>query len=276
MNDLLNSNFFLYLWTSGLGVRRIKHWEVMQHNLKTMKHLILILTTVVLLSSCEQKPKINYRSEIDTTAVIENKIKDTTKVLVSELPVKFDSTDILIYAIGLIDLEERGGYSKYASGSYSNTEIALSYFNRDYLSGDLINLVFHEKNGNERKLTDKKIQIRRVIFLREIYKKTKQGYLLYSMTDRDTNGDKEIDNSDIEALYISRIDGTRFKKITNELHEFYDYCLVNGENKVYFRTLEDKNKDGKLNNKDKFHYYFIEFTTDTYNVKEYNPLKIFE
>lgn len=241
-----------------------------------MKYLIFIITVVSLFSSCKQKPKINYLNNADTSAVIETKFKDTTKVLVSELPVKFDSTDILIFAIGLIDLEERGGYIKYKSGSYSNSEISLSYFKRDYLSGNLINLVFRDKNGSERKLTDKKLRIRSVNFLREIYRKTKVGYLLYSITDRDTNGDKEFDNSDLETLYISKIDGTGFKKISKEMHEFYDYCLIKGENNIYFRTLEDKNKDGKLNNKDKFHYYFIEFTENTYNIKEYNPLKIFE
>jgi len=36
------------------------------------------------------------------------------------------------------------------------------------------------------------------------------------------------------------------------------------------------NKDGELNNKDKFYYYFIDFSGDKYSVTEYNPVKIFE
>jgi hypothetical protein len=40
--------------------------------------------------------------------------------------------------------------------------------------------------------------------------------------------------------YISRLIGTGFKKISKELHEFYDYNLIKGENRVYFRTLEDQ------------------------------------
>ncbi len=66
------------------------------------------------------------------------------------------------------------------------------------------------------------------------------------------------------------------KKLTKELHEFYDWSLSKGENRIYFRTLEDKNKDEELNNKDKFHYYFIAFSGDKYSVTEYNHLKIFE
>lgn len=223
-----------------------------------MKHLIFCIVTAILLISCGQKPKIDYENKIDTTSVLDDSIKDTTKIMVSELPVKFDSTDVLMFAVGLVDLQERGGYIKTGS-DYSTSDIASSYFNKDHLIGNFINLVFRDKSGDERKLTDKKIKVRNVNFLREIFNKTKTGYILYSISDRDTNGDKELSHADLEALYISKIDGRDFRKISKELHEFYDYNLIKGENKVYFRTLEDINKDGELNNKDKFHYYYIDF-----------------
>jgi len=234
------------------------------------------MAAAILFCSCgQEKPKINHEA-VDTTSVVDDRIKDTTKILVSELPIKFDSTDVILFAIGLVDLQERGGYSKISSGSYGGPDIASSYFIRANLVGTFINIVFQDKSGNERKLTDKKIEIRSVTFLREIFKKTKAGYLLYSISDRDSNGDKELDHADLEALYISKVDGTDFEKISKELHEFYDYNLIRGENRVYFRTLEDKNKDGELNNKDKFHYYHIDFSVGNYTVIEYNPVKIFE
>ena len=241
-----------------------------------MTRLLIVIAAAILFYSCgQERPKINHEA-VDTTSVVDDRIKDTTKILVSELPVKFDSTDVILFAIGLVDLQERGGYSKISSGSYGGPDIASSYFIRDNLVGTFINIVFQDKSGNERKLTDKKIKIRKVDFLREIFKKTKAGYLLYSISDRDSNGDKELDHSDLEALYISKIDGTDFRKISKELHEFYDYHLIQGENRVYFRTLEDKNKDGELNNKDKFHYYYLDFSAGNYGVNEYNPVKIFE
>lgn len=241
-----------------------------------MTRQLIVIVILILFCCCGQdKPKINHEA-VDTTSVVDGRIKDITKILVSELPVKFDSTDVLLFAIGLVDLQERGGYSKIGSGSYSSSDIASAYFNSDNLIGNFINIVFQDKSGNEKKLTDKKIKIRSVNFLRDIFKKTKTGYLLYSISDRDSNGDKELNHSDLEALYIGKIDGTDFKKISKELHEFYDYNLIKGESKVYFRTLEDKNKDGELNNKDKFHYYYIDFTDDNYVVTEYNPVKIFE
>jgi hypothetical protein len=230
----------------------------------------------MLVSCVQNKPKIDYNKTIDTNSLFKLDKQDTSKILVSELPIKIDSTDILLFAICLVDLQERGRNSSILPDSYSSTDIASSYFDRDNLIGTFINIVFQDEKGNERKLTDKKIKIKSVNFLRDIYNKTKVGYLLYSLMDGDSNGDGVINNSDIEALYISRIDGSSFKKITKELHEFYDWRLIKGENRIYFRTLEDKNKDGELTNKDKFHYYYIDFSGDSYTVNEYNPLKILE
>lgn len=241
-----------------------------------MTRFLAISFFLVLTFACSEKaPKINYENQIDTAATFVNILEDTTKILVSELPVRFDSTEVLIYAIGLVDLQERGGYSKLGSGSYSSSDISVSYFGSDNLSGQFINLVFEDRNGKRTPLTNHKMTINRVLFLRGIYNHTKQQYLMYSLYDRDTNGDRKIDRQDLESLYLSNIDGTEFKKITDELHEFYDHRTMINDNKLYFRTLEDINKDGKLNNQDKFHYYLIEFLEYGYKISEYDPIEAF-
>src|SRR6187551_161940 len=106
-----------------------------------MRRLLIVVVTVILFCSCgQEKPKINHEA-VDTTSVVDDRIKDTTKILVSELPIKFDSTDVILFAIGLVDLQERGGYSKIGSGSYSSSDITSSYFIRDNLVGTFINIV---------------------------------------------------------------------------------------------------------------------------------------
>ena len=233
------------------------------------------LVWMLLLSCTQDKPKIDYTESVDTSSVVDDRMKDTTKIVVSELPIKFDSTDYLLFAIGMIDLQERNGYSKIGLGSYgSSSNGSYSYFNNDQLFGDFINIVFQDKDGNERKLTDRKLSINSVSFLRDIFERTKNGYLLYRVSDRDSNRDGKLNDSDLEALYISKIDGSDFKKITRELHELYDWNLIKPDNKIFFRTLEDSNKDGDLNNKDTFHYYYIEFSGNQYIVKEHDPLKV--
>src|SRR6188474_919367 len=110
-----------------------------------MRRILIVVVTVILFCSCgQEKPKINHES-VDTTSVVDDRIKDTTKILVAELPVKFDSTDIILFAIGLVDLQDRSVYSKIGSGSYSGSDIASSYFSSDNLSGNFINVVFQEK-----------------------------------------------------------------------------------------------------------------------------------
>ena len=238
-----------------------------------MTRILIVFGIAILACSCgQERLKINHGA-VDTTSVVDDRIKDTTRVLASELPVRFDSTDVLLFTIRFIDLEER---ERYNPGYYSSSGTVSVYSNGDNLVGNFINIIFQDNSGNERKLTDKKILIRKLDFLRDIFRKTKTGYLLYSVTDRDSNGDNELTHSDLEALYISKIDGSAFTKLTKELHDLYDWGLVKGQNKIYFRTLEDQNKDGILNNKDKFHYYFIDLSGDKHSVTEYNPVKVFE
>ena len=182
-----------------------------------MTRLIIVFLVAMLMLSCEgDNRKIDYKETIDTTSVIDDRIRDTTKILVADLPVRFDSTDMLLFAIGLVDLKDRGGYSKLTSGSSGSSEMASGYFGRDNWTGNFINIVFQDQRGIERKLTDKKLKIVDVTFLRDIFRETKRGYVPYSVFDRDSNGDKELTYSDLEALYISRIDGTEFIKLTKE------------------------------------------------------------
>lgn len=236
--------------------------------------IYLTALSLVLFIAC-QKPKINPDIVIDTTSVVDDRLTDTTKVLVASLPTKFDSTEVLLFTVGLVDLSpERGTIIKseyYSSGPNSGSV----YYHGDEISGNFINLIFKIKNGEERKLTDRKMAINQAIFLRDIYKETGNMYLLYFIYDRDTNGDGNLDYQDLEALYLSRLDGTEFTKISRELHDFNDYTFVKDECRIYFRTLEDRNNDGLLTKRDVFHHYYIAFTEKGYSVTEHDPLKIF-
>jgi hypothetical protein len=236
---------------------------------------LIIGTIFIFIMSCQQRSKINYENKIDTIAVEEIQ-KDTTKILVAQLPVKFDSTESLIFAVSAISISGRNGISKSTYDYYGSTDSDASYFRNDHLTGDFVNVIFRDNNGNDRKLTHHKMKISDIVFLRPIFESTRKGFILYIVNDRDTNGDNVYNYQDLEALYISKADGSEFKKLSKELNEFYDYTIIKGEAKLYFRTLEDRNKDGVLNNKDKFHHFQLEFTSDNYTISEYNPIKILE
>lgn len=164
-----------------------------------MNRCLLIAFCGVLSYSCsKQTPKINHTNQVDTVATFANIVEDTTKVLVAELPIRFDSTEVLIYAVGLVDVKKQGGYNKLGTDAYSRSDISFSYFGTDNLSGQFINLVFEDKNGNKRPLTNHKMTINSVLFLRGIYNSTKQQFLLYNLHDRDTNGDGKINKRDLD------------------------------------------------------------------------------
>jgi hypothetical protein len=206
-------------------------------------------------------------------AIVDDRMQDSTKILVSDLPIRFDSTDVLLHTVGLVEFKRRGKYSKYSSTSYSSSDIASNYFKSDNFRGDFINIIFEDSSGR-RLLTKNKITIKGGVFLRQLYDLTKQAYLLYVVYDRDTNGDSKLNSEDIESLYISKLNGTELTKITPELHEFYDYRMLKGDNGLYYRTLEDVNEDGELTTQDRFHYFYLEFRKEGYSKKEYYPLDI--
>lgn len=242
-----------------------------------MKYVLAVALIACVLGCGKQQPQIDYKSRVDTVSRIDDRTKDTTKVLVAALPGKFDSTDILLFPIGFVDLNERG-YSKIRSyeSESSSSNIMSGYFTGDELSGSFTNILFEGKDGAQHKLTDKKMTINRMEFLRSTYRSTKSAYLLYNVYDRDTNGDGQLDYSDLNALYISKLDGSEFKKITRELHLFYDHTLISDLNRIYLRTREDVNRDGEVDKRDKLHYYMIDFHSNGYAVIEFDPLQLFK
>lgn len=247
-----------------------------------MRTLTSILLIVLILSSCgKRQPKIDYNNQNLTDSLTMDSIAaDTSKILIAELPVYFDSTDYLIHPIGLISLNERDSKWIIKRGSYSNSdyssgEFSVDRYREDYFSGNITNLVFENiKTHNQTLLTKKVLNITYVQYLRDLSKKINRHYILYSVIDKDSNHDNKLDYHDINSLYISRIDGTDFKKITNNFHEYNGGRLIIQDLKYYYRTIEDIDKDGDFTKVDKYHYYYIDFANDDYTIVEYNPLKL--
>jgi hypothetical protein len=96
--------------------------------------------------------------------------------------------------------------------------------------------------------------------------------LIYRILDKDTNGDKELNEFDISTLYISNIDGTNLTKLTSEFQELIDWKVVTIKNRLYFRSAEDSNKNGDFDKEDRIYYQFIDLSDSEWKVKLYNPL----
>lgn len=236
------------------------------------KYTVLVL--LALLASCRQeieKPKVIY--EEAKSASDANVKKDSSQIKIADLPIHMEGTKYLIHAIGDVRVYE-GNSSSYGSSKTNSMSYAISNYNRFELTGYFENLMFqHVDSTALRPLTDKNVQIQTATFLNTVSDKTGKQILVYSLVDSDTNRDGKLDANDIKSLYISNFNGTKFVKLSDDLQELLDWNVVEMQNRLYFRTIEDINKNGAFDKNDKVHYHFVNLISKDWSREEYEPIK---
>lgn len=229
-----------------------------------MKNYIYILLTLsALIFSCQEekaKPKVKY-----TEKEVKSLQKDTTKLEVADLPIQFDGSNVLVYTIGnltLGDINKKGNYETTSYEGVAGFNVSNSMENE--ITGYLQNLKFQAVGLDSLYvLTDKIMLIERVSFIKS------NKMMVYILADTDTNQDGLIDSNDIKSLYISTELGKNFTKISTDLQELVDWKHIEATNKIFFRTIEDANKNGEFDKKDKIHYHFLNLKDS--KVSEYFP-----
>jgi hypothetical protein len=73
-------------------------------------------------------------------------------------------------------------------------------------------------------------------------------------------------------LYISDISGNRFTKLTPDLDELIDWNLIEANNHLYFRSIEDTNRNGKFDKNDVVHYNYVDLNDKKWKVNSYKPI----
>ena len=228
------------------------------------------LVAFVVLVACKQEketPKVIYEEPKTSTNAI-----DTTSIKIADLPIHMEGTKYLIHPVG--DVRVYDDFSKvYGSTKTNQVSYAISNYNRFEITGYFENLKFqHIDSTNVKALTDEKIQIQTVTYLDRIAANTKKQILVYSVVDRDTNKDKKVDQNDIKSLYISNIDGSNFTKLTEDYLEFIDWNIIEAQNRLYFRCIEDINKNGAFDKNDKVHYHYVYLLDAEWKVEAYMPI----
>ena len=228
------------------------------------------LVAFVVLVACKQEketPKVIYEEPKTTTNTI-----DTSSIKIADLPIHMEGTKYLIHPVG--DVRVYDDFSKvYGSTKTNQVSYAISNYNRFEITGYFENLKFqHIDSTNVKALTDEKIQIQTVTYLDRIAANTKRQFLVYSVVDKDTNKDNKIDQKDIKSLYISTIDGSNFTKLTEDYLEFIDWNIIEAQNRLYFRCIEDINKNGAFDKNDKVHYHYVNLLDAEWKVEAYMPI----
>lgn len=240
---------------------------------KMRKVLIAIITlSSMFFVACkeeQQKPKVIYD---EAGAKGQVKKIDSTEIKVADLPVHMEGTKYLIHPIGDIRVYDDSNRS-YGSSRTNGVSYAISNYNRFEITGYFENLKFqHVDSTALRPLTDKKIQIQTATYLNTLAARYKKNVLLYTLVDADTNQDGKVDVNDIKSLYISDASGREFKKLSQDSQELIDWNLIEAQGRIYFRTIEDINKNGAFDKNDKVHYHYVDLLKDTWEPVTYEPV----
>ncbi|MFT5754166.1 MAG: hypothetical protein ACI9FW_000288 [Flavobacterium sp.] len=228
---------------------------------------------ILSLVSCKKEqttPKVKYedsKSKIETTVKV-----DSSSIKIADLPILMEGTKYLIHPIG--DVRVYDDYkSVYGSSKTNQVSYAISNYNRFELTGYFTNLKFQNIDSTAVKsLTSDRIQIQTVTFLNAFAEKTKKQILVYNFVNNDTNKDGNVNQNDIKSLALSSIDGSNFKKLSEDFSEVMDWNVIEAQNRLYFRCIEDINKNGAFDKNDKVHYHFVNLLDTDWKVEEYMPI----
>lgn len=226
---------------------------------------MLTLTLISCKKEEASKPKVIYQ---DTSKPKTEVPEDTTQIKIADLPINMEGTNYLIFPIGTVSSDKKG------KASYdSNTGYTVSNYGEYQITGYLQNLKFQEIGKDTiYALTDKNVLIETATYLKALADKTKKQLMVYSLADMDTNKDNKLDNSDIKSLYLSDISGKNFSKISTDFQEIIDWNLIESKSRLYFRTIEDTNKNGEFDKDDNVHYFYVNLLDKEWKAMEYKPI----
>jgi hypothetical protein len=232
--------------------------------------LYIAMVFVGLFISCKkeeaEKPKVTYET---TSKAKPEVVSDANQVEVADLPINMEGTNFLIHPIGVISSD--GREFKYSSDSEES--FTVSNYGEYQITGYLKNLKFQEIGKDTiYTLTDKQILIETATYLKTFADKSKQQFIVYSLSDMDTNKDGKLDSSDIKSLYISTLSGQKFTKLSADFQELIDWKIIESKNLLYFRTIEDTNKNGEFDAKDSVQYQFVNLLDKEWKVISYKPI----
>ncbi len=245
-------------------------------NISTMKRLnvTLIALSILTLISCKEEketPKVIYEDAPKTQS--KPVVVDSAQIEVADLPIHMDGTKILIHPIADLSIYGRVSKGKYESSSVDNISFRISNYDQYEITGFLRNLKFQEMGTDSLKvLTDKQVLIQTATYLKSVSDRTKKQFMVYTLADMDTNKDGKVNANDIKTLYISEINGANFTKLSADFQELIDWHLIEASNKLYFRTIEDTNKNGAFDENDVLHYHYIDLSDKELKVLDYKPI----
>ena len=222
----------------------------------------LLLVLIVGCNNSKVAPKVTYDENKKEAKKLVSEV--TTEIEIADLPIQMEGSRYLLHPIGTIRVGAND--KRYGENSYK-----LSNYNRLELTGNFTNLKFqHQDSITTRNLTDKNIKIQTATLINA----GKKQFLIYILEDLDSNKDGELNDNDIKDLYLSDGNGLNFVKLSADMQEVIDWNTIESKNKLFFRTLEDINKNGAFDSKDQVHYFYLDLDSKQPTSIEYFPVDV--
>ncbi len=215
----------------------------------------VLLLIAIIWSATEFYKTISYRSQNENSEILSNENADknyqnnvrTHQVSFENLQL-VDSVNI-VYLIPVsqtaLELKE---YINKRDGSPSGTLGLLgssgcfSDFYYDYRSFNNV-LIYDLRDESIHKLFNTRVSINRYY----VEKIAGKSYVLFAVTDKDSNKDGFLNEDDSKSLFIYSTADKTFNEIKNENADFTGYNVIAGKDQILINYGLDKNGNGKYN-----------------------------
>jgi len=101
------------------------------------------------------------------------------------------------------------------------------------------------------------------------FKPVIRNYYMVSVYDEDTNKDKYIDVNDLRRFYLFNLNGKMIKELIPKNYSVMNSEFDNEKDYMYIFAREDKNENGKMDDKEEIHIFWIDLKNPENNGRVY-------
>lgn len=151
-------------------------------------------------------------------------------------------------------IKDIGKYESLSRSYYDNSYSKVSYIYYGFYGVRFHNVIFYNKNsGRSHLLLNKKAVISSFYFPYEKENekdKPCKKFLLFGISDKDTNGDGIINEKDAIIGYVSDLVGQQLQQITPENTQLIDWRFDKNIDAIFVRVKKDSDNDKVFSDRD--------------------------
>lgn len=219
----------------------------------------IILPTLLLACNLNvaERDVLTEPTEASDAQAIEHTLADSNLVFIRDFPQLPDSSNYFIHYSECTLVDRK---------SQPWLKIGSSYGDSDDYNRIIKDLAFqHIDSAAMRKLTDRKILFTNFQVLSRS-KPNQSKVIIYNVLEHDSNLDGKIDNNDLNTLYISNLDGTKFTRLTPDGQHTWITEYYERPNILYQISFIDQDSNQRFSAGDTSFISYVRLDNDTFEV----------